>query len=89
VRELYHRLKDHGFKPWLDVEDLDAGRDWKEEIREAVRSCDAVVVCLSKGSIRKESTRIDQFTLNFAGPREGESPGIYKRAFDFIDKLLG
>lgn len=32
----------------------------------------------------------NQFTLNIAGPREKrESPGIYKQAFHFIDKLLG
>ena|ERR1700674_2471477 len=34
-------------------------------------------------------SRSDQFTLNFAGPREKESPGIYKLAVAFIDELLG
>jgi hypothetical protein len=33
--------------------------------------------------------RSDQFTLNFAGPRERESPGIYQLAFAFIEELLG
>jgi hypothetical protein len=31
---------------------------------------------------------VDQFSLNIAGPRESESPGIYKCAFAFIGKLL-
>lgn len=35
-----------------------------------------------------EFHRGDQFTLNFAGPRESESHGIYRRAFDFVYKLL-
>jgi hypothetical protein len=31
---------------------------------------------------------VDQLAVNFAGPRESESPGIYERAFEFIDRLL-
>ena len=26
--------------------------------------------------------------LNIAGPREGTSPGIYKKTLDFLDKVL-
>lgn len=54
VRKLYQRLKQDGFAPWLDEEDLIPGQDWRHEISVAVRSCHAVVVCLSKGSITKE-----------------------------------
>lgn len=35
-----------------------------------------------------EGLRVDRFCLNFAGPRESESVGIYKSASTFIDRLL-
>jgi hypothetical protein len=61
VRELYQRLKgEHGVRPWLDKEDLLGGQDWELEITHAVRTADAVIVCLSsramdgKGYVHKE-----------------------------------
>jgi hypothetical protein len=54
VRALYTRLINDGFTPWLDEEDLIAGQDWREEIPKAVRSCDVVIVCLSRTSVTKE-----------------------------------
>lgn len=35
-----------------------------------------------------EGLRVEQFCLNFAGPRESESNGIYKSAFGFIERLV-
>lgn len=54
VRNLYHRLKGDGFAPWIDEENLLPGQDWRDEIHEAVRASDAVIVCLSRSSITKE-----------------------------------
>ena len=53
VRELYGRLKNDGAKPWFDEEDILPGQDWEREIRKAVRSCDVVLVCLSKSSVNR------------------------------------
>jgi transcriptional regulator with XRE-family HTH domain len=54
VRKLYARLKrEAGIKPWLDEEDLLPGQDWDAEIRNAVRTSDIVIVCLSMGSTTK------------------------------------
>ncbi len=53
VRDLYKRLQTEGIQPWLDQEDLIPGQDWQYEIRNAVRDCDIVLVCLSKSSITK------------------------------------
>jgi hypothetical protein len=47
VRELYERLQNDGFQPWLDEEDLLPGQDWQKEIPKAVRASDVVIVCLS------------------------------------------
>lgn len=53
VRQLYTRLRESGYHPWLDEEDLLPGQDWALEIRAAVRRSDVVAVCLSRQSIQK------------------------------------
>ncbi|HET6976344.1 MAG TPA: toll/interleukin-1 receptor domain-containing protein [Pyrinomonadaceae bacterium] len=54
VRDLYNRLLQDGIDPWLDEEKLLPGQDWQREIPRAVRDCDVVIVCLSRGSISKK-----------------------------------
>ena len=51
VRDLYHRLCADGTDPWLAEEDLLPGQDWQLEIPKAVRSSDAVIICLSSRAI--------------------------------------
>lgn len=53
VCKLYQRLVSDGFDTWLDEEKLVPGQDWDLEIRKAVRKADAIIVCLSKGSVTK------------------------------------
>jgi hypothetical protein len=53
VRQLYARLRADGISPWLDEEDILPGQVWDKEIRKAIRSCDVVLVCLSKSSVSK------------------------------------
>jgi hypothetical protein len=36
IRQLYAALKDRGFDPWLDEEDLVGGQNWKVEIPRAI-----------------------------------------------------
>ncbi len=55
VRELYQKLRNEPWiQPWLDEEELYPGQDWNMEIEKAVEAADAIIVCLSKGSITKE-----------------------------------
>ncbi len=55
VRELYQKLRaEPWIQPWLDEEELFPGMDWNMEIEKAVEAADAIIVCLSKGSINKE-----------------------------------
>lgn len=55
VRELYQKLRaETWISPWLDEEELFPGMDWNLEIEKAVEAADAIIVCLSKGSITKE-----------------------------------
>jgi len=54
VRELYHRLRGAGYDPWLDEEKLLPGQEWELEIPRAVRSSDAVVICLSRRAVTED-----------------------------------
>jgi formylglycine-generating enzyme required for sulfatase activity len=54
VAELYHQLKQAGYHPWLDKEDLLPGQSWKREIRKIISDpYNIVVVCLSCKSTTK------------------------------------
>jgi transcriptional regulator with XRE-family HTH domain len=53
VRRLYTQLRDEGFQPWLDAEDLLPGENWDQAIRQAVRNSDVVLVCLSSHAVQK------------------------------------
>lgn len=64
MRELYYRLSEAGFQPWLDERDLLPGQDWNLEIKKAVRSSDVVIVCLSKSAVNK--TGFLQTEIKFA-----------------------
>ena len=52
--KLHAFLKQQGAAPWLDVEDLLPGQDWKMEIAKALEDTDLVLLCLSKHSISRE-----------------------------------
>ncbi|HEV3318065.1 MAG TPA: TIR domain-containing protein [Candidatus Angelobacter sp.] len=54
IRELYRKLKMDGFSPWLDEVDIPLGQMWQSEIRAAIRTSDAFLVCLSQSSVSKE-----------------------------------
>lgn len=69
VRELYQKLRAESWiQPWLDEEELYPGQDWNMEIEKAVEAADAIIVCLSKGSITKEGyiQRELRIVLDFA-----------------------
>jgi anti-anti-sigma factor len=55
VRDLYTRLRSTAdyINPWLDEEELLPGQRWEDEIPEAVRNSDIVLVCMSKASTQK------------------------------------
>ena len=53
VKELYQKLVDAGFDPWMDRKNLLGGEQWERAIRTAIRDADFFVVCLSNCSTRK------------------------------------
>ncbi|MGA8026924.1 MAG: TIR domain-containing protein [Bryobacteraceae bacterium] len=54
VRDLFDLLQNDGANPWLDERQLLPGQHWEDEIRQAIRSADIVVICLSSKSVTKE-----------------------------------
>jgi DNA-binding response OmpR family regulator len=55
VRKLYNKLsKEIWIDPWLDEKKILPGDDWDFEIRQAVKTADIVLVCLSQSSVTKE-----------------------------------
>ena len=54
VRKLSQRLQADGIDVWLDEEKLLPGQEWQNEIPQAVRDSDIILVCLSKQSTTKE-----------------------------------
>jgi len=65
---LYQRLRQDGFDPWLDAEDLIPGQDWQIEIPKAVENSQVVLVCLSPSAITTEGyvQREIKFALDVA-----------------------
>lgn len=53
IRKLYSELRAAGFAPWLDEEHLLPGEDFDLRIRQAVRTSDVVLVCLSNKTVTK------------------------------------
>lgn len=53
AEQIYDHLAAQGFKPWIDVRDLQPGSMWRESIEEAIRDSDFFLVLLSNNSISK------------------------------------
>jgi hypothetical protein len=54
VRDLYQRLRNDRFDPWLDEENLLPGQDWEQEIKKEVRATHVVLACLSTRSVTRD-----------------------------------
>ncbi|MEM9090227.1 MAG: toll/interleukin-1 receptor domain-containing protein [Cyanobacteria bacterium P01_F01_bin.53] len=54
VTRLYHRLKESGYRPWLDKEELLPGQNWRAEIPKAIKNSQVFIACLSQQSVAKQ-----------------------------------
>jgi len=53
VRDVYRHLKEEGFEPWLDEEDLLPGQLWNQEIRRALKNAEFILIFFSQNSVLK------------------------------------
>ncbi len=63
VEKLYHRLKREGYKPWLDLFDLLPGQHWEQEIPNALRASDFIILFFSSTSVSKQGYVQKEFKL--------------------------
>lgn len=63
VIEVYHFLKQQGFKPWLDKEDLLPGQRWDQEIPKALKASDFILIFFSQTSVSKRGYVQKEFKL--------------------------
>jgi len=63
VRNLHTRLVKDGVKVWLDTERLLPGQDWQYEIRQAILTSDAVIVCLSRRFDKQKGYRHEELKI--------------------------
>lgn len=51
---LYRELREVGLAPWIDVEDLLGGQDWRLAVGQAIRSSSHFIALVSKNSVSKK-----------------------------------
>lgn len=51
VKELYQKLKQAGYHPWMDIEDILPGQDWEQVLIQAINDAVFFLACLSTNSI--------------------------------------
>lgn len=63
VHKLHQRLRRDSITAWLDVANLQPGQDWQSEIRAAILTSDAVIVCLSRAFNKQRGYRHEELKL--------------------------
>ena len=51
---IYEKLRDEGYTPWMDKENIVGGQDWELEITRAIEGSKFFLACLSRNSVNKE-----------------------------------
>jgi TIR domain len=51
VGRIYQQLKDRGYKPWADREDILGGGEWEPAIRTGIREADLFLLCMARHSL--------------------------------------
>ena len=63
VRGVYRRLLDAGFDVWMDKINLLPGQRWQQEIPQAIRHSDFILIFFSKNSVAKQGYVQREFRL--------------------------
>ncbi len=77
VSELYDRLNEAGYKPWLDEKDLLPGQNWQSEISRVIKNSQLFIACLSKRSIAKQGFVQQEFRMAINQAAKLPSESIY------------
>jgi hypothetical protein len=77
VRELYRVLQSHGFKPWIDTEDIPAGAEWEPTISKAIQHSDFFILCLTRNSVDRRGIMQKEIRAAFEKKEEMLDDDIY------------
>jgi internalin A len=77
VLQLYQRLKQAGYKPWLDKKDLLPGQNWRAVIPNAINNSQLFIACLSQQSITKQGYVQKEFKLALSQYAKSLPEAIY------------
>lgn len=61
--KLFHYIKKIGYSPWIDKENIDAGKDWMFEIEKALSEANFIILLLSNVSVSKRGIVQREFKL--------------------------
>ena len=53
AEDLYQRLAEEGFEPWIDTKNILGGERWESSIERAIKTSDFFIGCLSTNSVSK------------------------------------
>ena len=77
VLKLYYRLKQAGYKPWLDKKDLIAGQKWREVISQAITNSELFIACFSSCSVAKQGYVQREYKMALTNAAERPNNSIY------------
>ncbi len=77
VHEIYQKLSEVGFSPWLDENDLIAGQNWQVEIPKVIQQSDIFIACLSENSVKKQGFIQKELRLALNSYAERPTESIY------------
>ena len=77
VSQLYDRLKQAGYNPWLDKKDLLGGQDWTVEIPRAIKTSALFIACFSHHAVNKVGYVQKEFRLALTKMAEQPQGSIY------------
>lgn len=77
VSQLYKRLSNRGFEPWMDRENILGGQNWRFEIPKAIKKSHAFVPCFSSKSVSKQGYVQREFRMAMNEAAERPPGAIY------------
>jgi hypothetical protein len=63
IAKLYRKLTEAGLRPWMDVEDIAPGEDWRAAIDKAIETSSVFLACLSPRSAAKAGMLREEMEL--------------------------
>ena len=86
--QVYERLEQSGYDPWLDKKSIIAGQKWDYEIKKAVKEAEFFVILLSQSSVSKKGYIQREFKLAIESLEEIPEGRIYLIPIKIDDCLV-